>query len=209
MQEIEKKNLSKSIFRPVNHYLCHVGYITRKLGPMRSYSTRPLERTIGKYSRLIKSKVNSSANSGNLIERMSIREYVKLSVDIADELNLITKKPYNDSSFIYHPSGISGYPQLWSPILKDEFDLKLSSTDSNFNLFGVSINKCIIKERLERYYETHLENSTQHTIVNHSLKVAGRAWINHTVYSSTMNRKKMSESRRGNHNIMFESKYLK
>ncbi|KAI8968145.1 hypothetical protein BDB01DRAFT_824845, partial [Pilobolus umbonatus] len=48
-------------------------HITRKNGCMRSYSARAMERNIGRYSKLIKSRVLSGKNAGNVVERLAIR----------------------------------------------------------------------------------------------------------------------------------------
>ncbi|KAI9327957.1 hypothetical protein BD770DRAFT_334331, partial [Pilaira anomala] len=105
-EEIKKKNISVSVFKPNNHYLTHTlglkifdlridalyRYIIRKAGSMRSYSARSMERTIGRYSKLIKSRVAAGKNAGNLVERLSMRSYFNLAVNITDLLDTVKPK---------------------------------------------------------------------------------------------------------------------
>ncbi|OAD79052.1 hypothetical protein PHYBLDRAFT_164135 [Phycomyces blakesleeanus NRRL 1555(-)] len=51
--EITKNNISISVFSLVNHYLTHIGYMTRKVRNLWVYNTRSMERTIGRYLKLI------------------------------------------------------------------------------------------------------------------------------------------------------------
>ncbi|KAI8967320.1 hypothetical protein BDB01DRAFT_734017 [Pilobolus umbonatus] len=198
--QISNKRLSKSVFSPVNHYLHHIAYITKSLGPMRAYSTRPMERTIGKYARMIKSRVDSGVNAGNIFERIAIRNLVNMYVNIEDEVDIIAPKPYNDSTFIDHPSRHPNNPQLWSPFL--ETPLNLLELDTADDICGNPVTNQTILDHLQHYYFTH----NHHPIVsNYNIQPAGRAWINHSMFSSCMNRKKMNEFRRGNHHVMFEA----
>ncbi|KAI9485884.1 MAG: hypothetical protein EXX96DRAFT_534203 [Benjaminiella poitrasii] len=63
------KNLSLSAFSPVNLYLTHIGYMSRKAENLKVYSTRSMKRTIGRYSKLIKSKVFAGKNAGNFVKK--------------------------------------------------------------------------------------------------------------------------------------------
>ncbi|KAI9327116.1 hypothetical protein BD770DRAFT_334516 [Pilaira anomala] len=115
-QEVRKVNISLSVFRPNNHYLTHVGYIIRKAGSMRAYSARSMERTIGRYSKLIKSRVLAGKNAGNLVERLSMRSYFNLAVNIHDLLDTIQPKHRSLDNFIELPlsSPFNCNYQLWS-----------------------------------------------------------------------------------------------
>jgi hypothetical protein len=48
-RQILKKFLIRRCCTINIHYLGHIAYIIRQLGPMPSYSCRPLERTIGQF----------------------------------------------------------------------------------------------------------------------------------------------------------------
>lgn len=200
------ERLSKSVFRPVNHYLHHIPHVIRKLGPMRSYSTRPLERTIGKYSKLIKSRVESGVNASNLIERISIRGYVNISVNISEELDVIKTRPCRESDFIEGPTNEAESHQLWAPF-EHNYDLTVD-VDDNLALFGVPVSNEAILNALSKYYARTSRGSTIE-MLNTMITVAGRALIDSTSYSSTFNKKKINQSRRGNNYIMFQSNVIK
>jgi hypothetical protein len=53
-----------------------MAYMIEQLGPMRAYSARSMERAIGKYKKLIKSKSNVAANAGNVMVRLATRAYI-------------------------------------------------------------------------------------------------------------------------------------
>lgn len=201
-KEIKGKRLSKSVFRPVNHYLTHIPLVVRNLGPMRAYSTRPLERTIGRYSKLIKSKVDTGTNAGNLVEKISIQNHIVSLIDIEAKLNPQTKASYNDKSYINCPSGKSDSSQLWSPILK-KFDMNSIENDYS-SLLDITISNNIIQNALIRYYNRSLPGILTLQLPNSIIDIAGRALINSTLYSSVFRRKQINEYRRGNHHIMFE-----
>lgn len=175
---------------------------------MRSYSTRPLERTIGKYSKLIKSRVESGVNASNMIERLSVRGHIKLAIDMNEELDVITTRPLRESAFINSPSGDTDSHQLWAPIIHD-FDLQ-SNINDNMILFGQPVSNDIILNCLVRYYVRSLPpGSTTIDLENKSITIAARAWINYTTYSSSYMKKFINEHRRGNNYIMFNSNVLK
>ena len=43
------------VLKPVQHYLMHIPYMIEKQGVLKAYSGRSMERTIGRYKKLIKS----------------------------------------------------------------------------------------------------------------------------------------------------------
>ncbi|KAI7858186.1 hypothetical protein BDC45DRAFT_414060, partial [Circinella umbellata] len=70
------EKLEHNLYTSVMHYLRHIPQALKYLGPTRAYSTRPSERIIGVYSRLIKSKSSPASNAANVMMRLSaIREY--------------------------------------------------------------------------------------------------------------------------------------
>ncbi|CAO3631617.1 unnamed protein product [Mucor hiemalis] len=88
-EEITKKHLSKSVFTINNHYLSHIGATIRQAGSLRVYSTRSMERTIGRYAKLIKSTVYGGKNAGNIVERLATLNVVNFAVNIKKLLNVI------------------------------------------------------------------------------------------------------------------------
>ncbi|KAI7862971.1 uncharacterized protein EV154DRAFT_454303 [Mucor mucedo] len=108
------KNLSRAVFRPVQDYLIHIPLIIRKQGPLRAYSIRTMERTIRKYSKLIRSNRQSEKNSSNIFEKIALPACVGRVIDEC-VLNLITTGPYDgESSFVDSPDDTEG-SQLWEP----------------------------------------------------------------------------------------------
>ena len=59
-----------------------------------------MERTIGRYSKLIKSRVAAGKNAGNLVERLSMRSYFNLAVNINDLLDTVKPKKTSLDDFI-------------------------------------------------------------------------------------------------------------
>lgn len=98
-----------------------------------------------------------------------------------------------------HPNDITN-AQLWEP-----FDNhSLNSVDMIENIPVTRIIKA-----LKRYYGRSKSVPFSRIIINQTkLIIAGRCWIENTVYSSVFDRKKKKESRRGNHFIMFNSSYI-
>lgn len=202
LEEIENKRLSKSVFRSVNHYLCHIPYVIRNLGPMRSFSTRPLERTIGKFSKLIKSRKDSGVNAGNVIERIATRQYVRFAIDSEKKVNLITKKPYSSNTVIDGPPDSLESHELWSPILRD-FNL-ISARNDYSSFLGVNITNRIILEALKGFYIRALPRPSYKSL-DLIVEIAGRALIGSTLFSSVFSRHYQNQYGRGNHHIMFNS----
>lgn len=165
-----------------------------------------MERTIGKYSRMIKSKVDSGANAGNIIEKIAMKNYLDIYLDIEEDIDVIAPKPYNDNTFISYPSGNKHSPQLWTPIPVNPYNM--FTPDNGIDHFGYPVTNTIILNKLQRFYTNNGFHPGE-VITNFNLKTAGRAWINSTVYSSTMNRKRMSEFSRSNHLVWFTSYHRK
>ena len=88
-----------------------------KQGVLKAYSGRSMERTIGRYKKLINSRVNAGANAGNVLERFSVFGYVNsLNIDIKKSLNLLGPRHYTENSYLSLPSNPAVGPQLWSPM---------------------------------------------------------------------------------------------
>ena len=167
-------------------------------GPLRCYSARSMERVIGVYSNLIKSKRKGGRNASSLVERFAIHNYINTIVNVQNEINLIRPQAYGEESFMNLAGDHTG-AQLWEP-----FD---RTVDLNYDsLEGVSGNK--IKEVLIKYYQRssglNVADVTDSTII-----VAARLWRDSTVYSSIMYRRRKNETSRGNHYVMFTCPYRK
>ncbi|KAG2191239.1 hypothetical protein INT47_012016, partial [Mucor saturninus] len=199
--EISNGNLSNSIFKPNNHYLSHIGFITRKAGCMRSYSARSMERTIRKYFKLIKSKVHAGTNAGNMVERLSIRGYVNLALDTVSLLESITPIKTSLDDFIeLPPTAIHNQNhQLWSPFIT------ITTTSSNL-VDSMPINTFI--RELKIYYGRSTRSIfASITIHNLTIKMAARALLFSNIITSRMHRRIRAEHRRGNRFVLFHANY--
>ncbi|OAD74888.1 C2H2-type zinc finger transcription factor [Phycomyces blakesleeanus NRRL 1555(-)] len=108
--EITKKNLSVRVFSSVNNYIINIGLITRKMDNLRVYSTRSMEQTIGRYSKLIK----------NFDELVNPILSTRTSLD--DFLELSSLSPYNYDYKLWSPFKTIPYIQEFiniSTITKD------------------------------------------------------------------------------------------
>ncbi|KAG2216335.1 hypothetical protein INT45_005494, partial [Circinella minor] len=81
------EKLEHNLYTSVMHYLRHIPQALKYLGPTRAYSTRPSERIISVYSRLIKSKSSPASNAANVMMRLSaIREYQRQKDDLENPI---------------------------------------------------------------------------------------------------------------------------
>lgn len=62
-----KKHLGVVAFTINQHYLSHISFIVRNLGPLRQISARPLERSIGLINKRIKSPSKPGENAANKV----------------------------------------------------------------------------------------------------------------------------------------------
>ncbi|KAF7732320.1 hypothetical protein EC973_005216 [Apophysomyces ossiformis] len=74
---VEDNVLKVSAFTPNQHYLSHIPDIIRKIGLLRYFSARPLERVIGVYSRLISSTVAAGSNAGNIMVKLAMSRSIE------------------------------------------------------------------------------------------------------------------------------------
>ncbi|OAD67741.1 hypothetical protein PHYBLDRAFT_174069 [Phycomyces blakesleeanus NRRL 1555(-)] len=194
--EISKNSLSISVFSLVNHYLTHIGYITRKMRNLRVYNTRSMERTIGRYSKLIKSRVFSGEYAGNLVERLAIRGYLNCAFNIEQQLNLI--KPYRTS--------LDDYLKLPLPSPHEQ-NHRLWSLFESIPYIKEFTNLLTFTKELQTYYTKSNSHQTDPQYTMNTIEIAACALIGSHVYGSEMYRRKRSEFRRGNHYIQFHAIY--
>ncbi|OAD80841.1 C2H2-type zinc finger transcription factor [Phycomyces blakesleeanus NRRL 1555(-)] len=186
----------ESVFQPVQHYLVHIPYIIKQQGPLRCYSTCSMERVIGIFSKLIKSKSKGGRNASFLVERFAIHNYTSTAISICDEINLIRPKPYGRESYMNLPNDPSG-AQLWEP-----FHQFVNLNDDLVEGVGGPS----VKEALLKYY-WRTTGLTGHEFGDSVVIVAARLWMDLTVYSSCMYRRKKNETSHGNHYVMFTCPY--
>jgi hypothetical protein len=200
LREIDAKRIHPGILKPVQHYLSHIVYMIKQQGVLRAYSARSMERSIGKYKKLIKSKVNAGANAGNILERLTTRNHINSqSWSVQTELDLLTPRSYAENSYKNNPSGEAGDPQLWEPFQDCLVTSLPAGVDCRF----------FLKALLKYYRRTEVNGASIVGIDSFdSIYIAGRAWAYNNVYTSTLYKNYISERRRGNNYIMFTASYL-
>lgn len=159
-----------------------------------------MERTIGRYKKLIKSKVDAGANAGNVMERFAIYSHVNsLNIDIREALNLLEPKQYTENTFLSLDPNDNTTPQLWSPISQHP----ISSLPS-------SVSPAKFQTALVKYHQKFSTTVDLSPFFNNTtFTIAGRAWYNNYTYTSTLYKDHINETRRGNNFVMFEASHLK
>jgi hypothetical protein len=199
-QQISEHKLSVSVFKPVSHYLSHITYIIRNLGPLNVYSTRSQERAIGRYTELITAKVRTNVQASNLIEKMAIRSFMSHSIDVETTANILRPAPLSSSSYRDNDDDPSSDTQLWEPFLEIDFN---AAPMEAFE--GVEMNK--IKKAMNSYYRRQFSDRGV-SVQGFEVVVAGRAWVNSLVIGSQRYRNLKHEFRRANHYVMFSSTHM-
>ncbi|OAD74319.1 C2H2-type zinc finger transcription factor [Phycomyces blakesleeanus NRRL 1555(-)] len=118
------------------------------------------------------------------------------AISICDEINLIRPKPYGRESYMDLPNDPSGV-QLWEPF-HQFVNLNNDSVEG--------VGSPSVKEALLKYYQ-RTTGLTGHEFGDSVVVVAARLWMDSTVYSSCMYRRKKNETSRGNHYVMFTCPY--
>ncbi|KAI8876095.1 hypothetical protein K501DRAFT_232612, partial [Backusella circina FSU 941] len=77
-QLVTDKRISKTIFTFNHHVRCHIPYLIRKLGPLRAFSARSLERKVGTAKRSVRSTKNAGINAGNILEKEEIFNFLSM-----------------------------------------------------------------------------------------------------------------------------------
>ncbi|KAL0582365.1 hypothetical protein ABG067_007792, partial [Albugo candida] len=196
--EVNHERLSVKIFTANNHYLTHIGFMIRRAGGLRVYSARSMERTIGRYSKLIKSRVRSGKNAGKVVERLSITGFLNHALAVKDILDVIqSNKTSLDDYMELSSSSVSNINnhQLWSPFSVVESELQKQLLEQK-----------TFEKELQKYYTRCISSTAQPVQIKNivDIVIAGRSLIFSQVYSSEMYRIKRGERSRGNHYVMFE-----
>ncbi|KAG2216811.1 hypothetical protein INT45_013823 [Circinella minor] len=89
---IEEPTLSNSIFTSNQHYLSHVPMMIRKMGPLRYYSARCMERMIGVYKQRIKSLRSPGKNASNILMDLASERYMDSTIDKSSQAIINQKK---------------------------------------------------------------------------------------------------------------------
>lgn len=187
--QVEKKNLSPGVLKPTQHYLLHIEYIIKQNGPLRAFSARSMERAIGKYKKLLKSKSSVGENAGNVLIRLANRSYIaNLPWSVAEASNLMSARPYSGTTFKNHPLDSS---QLWEPF----FEYSITRLP-----YGIGARE--MAQALQRFCTRVVPNAPTFDFSTTSLCVAGRAWGFGKTHFSQLYADYTNERRRGNSFVM-------
>lgn len=115
-REVNTGKLSVAGFTANQHYLRHMSLVVRALGPLRAYSARPLERAIGQYSKMIRSRSRPGAQASNVMYKISAIRYAQRTVPA------MRKQASLDSSMFLDAQTGPSAPQIWTPFTTGSFD---------------------------------------------------------------------------------------
>ncbi|KAG1452576.1 hypothetical protein G6F56_007781 [Rhizopus delemar] len=74
---IQDNQLVNTAYTCNMHTMSHIPRMVKKMGPLRAYSCRPMERMIGKMKRLTNARMATGINSGNILERLALFQYLE------------------------------------------------------------------------------------------------------------------------------------
>lgn len=196
--EVENQTIHAGVLKPTQHYLLHVVSIIRSNGPLKVYSASSMERAIGKYKKLVKSKSSVGENAANVLLRLTTRSYIcNLPWSLPEVVSLLMPRPYNDASYEQHPIELI---QLWRPFVN--CSLSNLPLDVPEQKFVHALSKFFARSR-------PADDEIFDFLPVTSIYVASRAWAYNKVYSSKYYAEMIHEHRRGNHYIMFEATHKK
>ena len=164
----------------------------RSQGPLRAYSARSMERSIQKLKKMIKSKVKAGSNASNIVERNVLYTFTRALLKQSDRRDL------TDFRVLPNDEDNNG-PQLWEPFANRNID------ESSEMIEGVEKKK--ILKALRRHYSRLGFGRVIDEEIDEKIECAARLWKNSWVFSSLMYRRIRREESRGNHYVMFMSKY--
>lgn len=197
-EQMQNERLNVRVFTANNHYLAHLAFIIKQVGPLKAYSCRSLERTIKKFRNLSRGFKDIGANTSNVISTHA-RYNTTYMYGIRNKA--IPSKPYDEGSFVSHPSGDKTLPQLWSPISNDDLN---GATDTVLVCCGVKKYKIV--KALKKYYDRNYGVSNNVDIIESEITVAGNAWKDSVVISSAYSHRHKNVPRsRSNNIVLFEA----
>jgi hypothetical protein len=183
-REVNNDRLSVAVFTANQHYLRHISLVVRALGPLRAYSARPLERAIGQYSKMIRSRSRPGAQVSNVMHKISAIRYVQRTVPAMRK-----QPPLDSNTFLAAQAGPSA-PQIWTPFTPGSFD-------GPFTLAGIQLQDLlrVVKQfwlRASRLFDNaesalagdmplRWQDLTLDTV---NFMVAGRLWKDSMVFQS-------------------------
>lgn len=197
--EIRNDKMTVAVFTIKNHYLSHIEFITRKMGPMKHYSCRSTERTIKTFTRDIGSPTHAGINSSNLLlKRMNMSQY-----GLQEILN---ESDVTDQSSASLPSRFLAtdnpeYPELWCS------DIRPTILQEQDAIQG--LKNSIIKARMESYYRRIYTEEDFEPLNTVEITLAGKMFSNSLVYSSKMYRDKKHQTTAADNFVLFEAERIR
>lgn len=198
------------------HLLEHAVDVMKKNSTLRGTSVRAMERQIGQLKRIFKARINVGENINNILQRQALLNFIKNTKMMSFESAKDRKAtPYKASSFLYHPSlnesNRAIMAQLWAPISPEfyfDVDDLYVCQDSLKTL--VKMDKFIpaLKACKKRLLSSSLPLSSININFDQVVQVAGKAWQQDVVYTSSFAKLKQSTNklnRRGGEYVMFTS----
>jgi hypothetical protein len=204
--EIEGKHLCVSVFTSNQHTICHLKQTIKTLGPLRAYSTRSLERTIGRYKKYITAKNNMNVNVGKALERLAIRDYfiAETAQDVeGDVLDMDNIKIRNAKWNHLWDRGGNG-AQLWGPLYEDK---QYCNWQKESHVFAL-LRQRKLESALRKFYKHRYPfRSSSNIIVSvESISIAARAWYNNNGLNSAFYFNRLMLSSKSNECVLIIEK---
>ncbi|KAK4514155.1 uncharacterized protein ATC70_001742 [Mucor velutinosus] len=214
--EIKAKRLPIKTFRPNAHYLGHLTYMIKAQGLPASTSSRSIERSIGRYKRLISARTDVGIHAGNIIDRLAIMRAIKASTtgdgtgDGKDKLNdldariiLLVPRRYDPITFVNLKNDNGNGSQLCYPVIH--------TTVSNIPT-SINVNTPLFVKAMQSYYDRQYSTDVlQNVHINDQLDivVSGSAWAYNCTYRSEYYRDLTGANSRGSLYIMVWAEHLR
>ena len=192
-REISADRLSMRVWTMNNHFAVqHVPELIRQQGPLRNFSSRFLERTIKKYSNMVRSMSAPDVEISNIHTRVN---YYKEHRSAETTDSSIGSSSARERYFLLHPTHPQTTPRLWSKI--EHIELR-----ERADFFGASTWQVI--NSLQRYYSRlGLSGSV---IDNQQIIMAGSMLKDDVYDHSRLHRTNNTLLKRSNHLVLFEAK---
>ena len=152
-KEVKSKKLTSNVFTMNQHYLTHLHYIMRYLGPLPLYAAFSMERTIGLVKDQIGSKCDPGKNASNTIVDIAAIRYFKRM--IRNESDDEASRPKQ----VLTISNATNSPELWGPGIRP------------FSLERME------KNAIRDYWRWVHGDKTLQLSINDTVKLASRLWI--------------------------------
>ncbi|KAF7728886.1 hypothetical protein EC973_005281 [Apophysomyces ossiformis] len=164
------KVLDISVFTPVQHYLSHIADIIRRLGPLRYFSARSLERTIGLYSRLFSSGSHPGQNAAAIMNKLAMTRHLRIEPEGANSEEFLSGTDQNLDD-----------EELMEPELRGK--LQIASLETMGEIATVS------SQALRRALQCFYSRIGVSVAIEETFEYAGSLWHDHKVFGSLLQHK--------------------